>query len=336
MKEIFGTLPNSKIAHIYTISCGAISARITDLGATLVSLLVPDMEGKPADVVLGYDSPADYLDGTAYLGATIGRTANRIRNASFILDRKTVVMPANEGPHNLHSGPNGYDIRLWKVEEHTANSITMKLFSHDGDQSLPGNAVIHVRYTAMQNGIKITYDAVADKDTVFNMTNHSYFNLAGHEHPEKAMEQILTMPARFFNPDDEENIPTGELRSVEGSPMDFRFPKKLARDIGIDFDALNLQGGYDHNFEVFCNPCAILEDPGSGRRMAVITDCPGIQLYTANFTDTIGKNGVHYGKRSGVCLETQYYPDAVNHPEWPQPMVKAGKRYHSETFYRFG
>ena len=336
MKEIFGTMPNGETACLYTISCGDITARITDLGATLVNLFVPDAAGNMDDVVLGYDSPAGYLGGTAYLGATIGRTANRIRNGSFVLDGRTVVMPANEGPHNLHSGPDGYDSRLWQVEEHTAQSITLKLMSPDGDQGLPGNALIHVTYTAEYNGIRISYDGISDKDTVFNMTNHSYFNLAGHTHPEKAMEQVLSMPARFFNPDDAENIPTGELRSVEGTPMDFRTPKALGRDLNEDYDALNLQGGYDHNFEVFCNPCAILEDPSSGRRMAVVTDCPGIQLYTANFTDTVGKSGVYYGKNSGVCLETQYYPDSANHPEWPQPIVKAGQKYRSETIYRFG
>lgn len=143
------------------------------------------------------------------------------------------------------------------------------------------------------------------------------------------------MPARTFTPDDAENIPTGEERSVEGTPMDFRNPKALEQDIGQDYDALNLQGGYDHNFEVFTEPCAILSDPQSGRTMAVTTDCPGVQLYTANFLDATGKGGVHYGKRSGVCLETQYYPDSVNHPEWKQPFTPAGTHYHSQTTFCF-
>ena len=335
MKEFFGNMPNGDAVHLYSLSCGKLTARVSDLGATLVSLCVPDRNGVAEDVVLGYDSPADYLSGNAYLGATVGRTANRIRNSSFVLSNKTIVMPANEGPHNLHSGPDGYDRRLWQVVMHTDSAITLRLKSPDGDQGLPGNAAISVTYTLAHNGIRITYDAISDKDTLFNLTNHSYFNLAGHHRPEKAMEQILSMPARFFNPDDAANIPTGELRSVEGTPMDFRTPKALGQDISADYEPLHLQGGYDHNFEVFCNPCATLYDPFSGRTMAVITDCPGIQLYTANFTDAVGKDGVHYGKRSAVCLETQYYPDSVNHPEWPQPIVKAGKKYHSETIYRF-
>ena len=166
------------------------------------------------------------------------------------------------------------------------------------------------------------------------MTNHSYFNLAGHDQG-NAMDHILTVPGRFFNPDDAQNIPTGELRPVAGTPMDFRTPKPLGQDIDADYEPLRLQGGYDHNFEVFCNPCAYLSDPVSGRTMAVSTDCPGIQVYAGNFLDETGKGGIHYGKRSGVALEAEFYPDALHHPEWPQPITKAGTHYHSVTKYRF-
>ena len=183
--------------------------------------------------------------------------------------------------------------------------------------------------------LSITYEGVCDEDTVFNMTNHSYFNLAGHNKGSKAMDQILSMSARVFTVANAESIPTGELRSVEGSPMDFRSPKPIGRDIDADYEPLKLQNGYDHNFEVFCNPCAILSDPESGRTMSVVTDCPGVQLYTGNFLSETGKDGVVYGKRHGICLETQYYPDAVNHPEWAQPFVKAGETYHSVTKYIF-
>ena len=167
------------------------------------------------------------------------------------------------------------------------------------------------------------------------MTNHSYFNLAGHDQLEAAMEQLLTLPGRFFNPDDAESIPTGELRSVAGTPMDFRTPKPIGRDINEDYDALNLQGGYDHNWEVFCNPCAILQDVPSGRTMSVYTDCPGVQFYAGNYLYEKGKGGIRYGKRHGIALETQFYPDSLHHPEWPQPITKAGEKYHSETVYRF-
>ena len=335
MRKKFGELPSGDIAYLYTISCGQLTATITDLGATVVQLFVPDREGNLADVVLGYDSPAGYLESTTYFGSTVGRNANRIHNASFVLSGNTWLLSPNEGPNNLHSGPDGYNIRLWSVESHEQNSIVLRLHSPHADQGFPGNADIRVRYILEADGLRIVYDAVSDRDTVFNLTNHSYFNLAGHDHQDKAMAQTLSMPARFFNPDDAANIPTGELRSVTGTPMDFRIPKPLGQDIGADYEPLHLQGGYDHNFEVFCNPCAILSDKDSGRSMAVYTDCPGLQVYTANFTEGIGKEGVQYTKRCGVCLETQYYPDALHHPQWPQPIVKAGQPYHSETKYRF-
>lgn len=335
MKQNFGTLPTGQSASLYTISSGLITARITDFGAALVQLWVPDRDGNMEDVVLGYDCAGDYLAGDACLGATIGRNANRIHNACFILQGKTWAMQANEGHNNLHSGPDGFDKRLWQVTQHTDNTIAFRLESPHGDQGFPGNAVVTVTYCLLSDALVIRYEAVSDRDTVFNMTNHAYFNLAGHQHPEIAMGQLLSMPARFFHPDDDANIPTGELRNVENTPMDFRVPKPLGRDIRADYEPLRLQGGYDHNFEVFCNPCATLQEPISGRSMAVITDCPGVQVYTANFTDTTGKGGVYYGKRSGVCLETQFYPDSLNHPEWPQPIVKAGEKYESETTYRF-
>ena len=335
MKTKFGEMPNGQPVHLYTISCGQLKAKVADLGATLVSLDVPDRNGCLSDVVLGYDSPDGYLESKTYFGATVGRNANRVQNACFVLDNKTCSMPANEGVNNLHSGPDGYNIRLWNVESHTENMIVLSLHSPHGDQGFPGNASIHVSYILENNALRIVYDAVSDRNTVFNLTNHSYFNLCGHQNQAKAMDQTLTMPARFFNPDDAANIPTGELRSVEGTPMDFRIPKPLGLEIGADYEPLHLQGGYDHNFEVFCNPAAILADPESGRSMAVYTDCPGVQVYTANFTDGNGKDGVVYTKRCGVCLETQYYPNAVNHPEWPQPFVKAGEKYHSETKYQF-
>ena len=336
MKEQFGRIPSGEEASLYTISCGQLTAAVTDYGAALVRLFVPDRDGNVADVVLGFDEAAGYHPGGAFLGATVGRNANRVKGASFRMGQKQVCLTPNEKTNNLHSGPDSFNIRLWRVERHTESSVTLALTSPHGDQGFPGNAEIRVTYTLEAPAtLKISYDAVADRDTVFNMTNHSYFNLAGHDRPQAAMDQILTLPGRFFNPDDAENIPTGELRRVEGTPMDFRSPKPIGRDIDMDYEPLHLQGGYDHNWEVFCNPCAFLEDPVSGRKMAVITDCPGIQFYAGNFLDEQGKGGVYYGKRSGVALETQFWPDSVNHPEWPQPFVKAGEKYHSETQYKF-
>ena len=338
MKKEFGLRADGKQTWLYTIRAGKLTAEISDHGATLVKLFVPDSKGNVADVVLGFDSPAEYTASGTFFGATVGRNANRVGKAQFTLNNRVYRLDPNDnGVNNLHGGFDPYKNRLWQVVSHTENEIRMRLESPDGDQGFPGNAVIELTYRLdTEGGLHIIYDAVSDKDTVFNMTNHSYFNLAGHDKPEKAMNQILSMPARVFTPDDALSIPTGELRSVEGTPMDFRVPKAIGQDIGEQYDALELQGGYDHNFEVFCNPCATLCDPESGRSMIVVTDCPGIQFYSGNFLEgETGKSGVSYTHRGGIALETQFYPDSVNHPEWKQPFVKAGERYHSETIYKF-
>lgn len=336
MKKFFGILPSGEEASLYTIACAGITAQISDYGATLVSLLVPDHNGNPADVVLGYDDANGYRNGSACLGAVVGRNANRVKGSHVIICGKTYNLTANEGANNLHSGPDYYFKRMWRVASHTENAITLTLHSPDGDQGFPGNADISVTYALEEDAaLRVAYHAVSDQDTLFNLTNHAYFNLAGQANPAAAMDQILMMPGRFFNPDDAQNIPTGEKRSVEGTPMDFRTPKVIRQDIEQDYEPLHLQGGYDHNWEVFCNPCAVLSDPVSGRSMQVSTDCPGVQFYAGNFLNETGKNGVHYGKRSGVALETQFYPDATHHPDWPQPITLAGVPYHSETVFRF-
>jgi len=330
MVKSFGKLPSGQEAHLYTIAGGKLSVDITEYGATLVSLLVDG-----TDILLGYDDVTGYATSDGYLGTVVGRNANRIGQSRFTLNGKVYQLLPNENSHNLHSGLNPFRDRFWNVVSHTADSIRFTLFSPDGDQGFPGNAVISVTYSVKDNGLYIAYDAICDQDTVFNLTNHAYFNLFGQDKPEKAMDQLLMLPGRFFNPDDAESIPTGELRNVEGTPFDFRTAKPIGRDINQDYDALNLQGGYDHNVEVYCNPCAVVSDPESGRTMSVYTDCPGVQFYSGNYLNNPGKGGVHYIKRGGICLETQFYPDSVNHPEWIQPFTKAGTPYHSETSYRF-
>ena len=337
MKRDFGILPDGAVATLYTLSGGGLTATVTDYGAHLVSVMVPDKDGKIDDVVLGFDDANGYRTGNGgFLGATVGRNANRIKGASFILEDTRIRLTPNEGENNLHSGPNPFHLRMWDVVQSNTQSVTFHLFSPKGDQGFPGNADIYVTYSLEPGGVlRIRYDGLCDRDTVMNLTNHSYFNLAGHQHTDAAMTQELIIPGRFFNPDDAENIPTGELRNVEGTPMDFRSPKAIGRDINIPYEPLEFQGGYDHNWEVFCSPCAILRDPASGREMAVSTDCPGIQFYAGNFLNETGKGGVTYGFRQGVALETQFYPDSVNHPEWPQPFVKAGDHYRSETTYKF-
>ena len=337
MKKEFGRRSDGVMAYQYTIQNETLTAVLSDHGATLLRLYVPDEKGNVADVVLGFDTPDEYTASTTYFGATVGRNSNRVGGASFVLNGKTVTLDPNDNEvNNLHSGFDPFKNRIWNVASHKSNAITFTLFSPNGDQGFPGNAQVSVTYALQGRDLSITYEATCDRDTVFNMTNHSYFNLAGHENTDKAMGQTLSMPARFFCPDDALNIPTGEIRDVAGTPMDFRVPKPIGQDLYEDYDALNLQGGYDHNFEVFCNPCAILTDPESGRTMAVHTDCPGIQFYSGNFlVGESGKDGVCYPQHAGICLETQFYPDSVNKPHWPQPILRAGETYRSQTTYRF-
>lgn len=339
MHRLFGKLAQGGEAYLYTIQSGNLTAQITNYGATLVKLLVPDRNGKIADVVLGFDDPNAYTASGSFFGATVGRHANRIKGGEFTLGGRHYSLPKNDnGLNNHHSGPDFFKDRLWTVEAVEESSICLRLDSPDGDQGFPGNAAIRVTYTLEKgNTLRVTYDALCDKDTVFNMTHHSYFNMAGHEMTDKAMDQVLCMSARTFAAAGADNAPTGEMRSVEGTPMDFRAPKAIGKDIEKDYDALKLQGGYDHSFEVFTDPCAILTDPVSGRSVAISTDCPAVHVYSGNFLEPEpGKDGVRYCRRAGVAIETQYYPDALNHPQWKQPVTKAGERYHSETKFRFG
>lgn len=329
MVKTFGKLANGQEVRLYTISCGRIMSNITNYGAALVTLAVDGL-----DVCLGLDDASAYETQGGYLGAVVGRNANRVGGAKFTMNGQEIILPANEGTTCLHSGPDCWAYRLWDVTDHTENSLTLSLNSPDGDQGFPGNARVSVTYTVENDGLTIHYRAVSDRDTVFNLTNHAYFNLYGQDKPEKAMDQELMIPAEFFCPDDAKNIPTGEVRSVAGTPFDFRSFKAIGRDIGMDYEPLHLQGGYDHNFVNVQPVCAVLRNPDSGLTMTVTTDLPGVQFYAGNFLDNTGK-GTVYGKRSGVALETQYFPDAVNHPEWVQPFVKAGVDWESVTTYRF-
>ena len=336
MQKEFGRLPDGSTAYLYTIRSGKLEAHISDLGATIQRLYVPDANGALSDVVLGFDNPTDYIKSGTFFGTVVGRNCNRTKEGRFTLNGKTYQMGVNDGKNNLHSGPDYFKNRLWTVESISANAITLFLESPDGDQGFPGNAKLRVTYTLQNDTLTVTYDAICDQDTVFNLTNHSYFNLCGHEKPEKAMDMLLSMSARFFTAADNQSIPTGECRPVDGTPMDFHRAKPIGRDINEEYDALIFQKGYDHNFDAAINPCAILTDPESGRSMTVVTDCPGLQFYSGNFLQgEIGKDGVSYTHRGGICLETQYFPNSLNQPEWPQPITKAGQPYHSETKFIF-
>lgn len=340
-KQSFGLLPDGQEANLYTISCGRLTAAVSDFGATLVRLIVPDALGRLADVVLGFDQAADYIPGNACLGATVGRYANRIGGAAFSLNGKKYSLAQNDGSNNLHSGPDFWFKRMWNVAEVGEDFITLTLHSPDGDQGFPGNLDVSVTYRLLAEpvpALSIRYHGLCDQDTVLSMTNHSYFNLAGHDHPEAALGQYLWLNADAFTPADEGSIPTGDVCPVAGTPMDFTVEKPLGRDIGADYQPLHFQAGYDHNFVLNSAdgaPAARLRDPVSGRNMEVYTDRPGVQVYSANFTDETGKGGVHYTPRSGLCLETQFFPDCVNKPQFPSCTLKAGEVYESRTVYAF-
>lgn len=339
----FGVTKSGEKASLYTMTNeNGMRVSVSDFGATLVSVLVPDRDGQMADVVLGYDAVADYEEKAGHFGATVGRNANRIAGAAFLLGDRRIQLSTAGGINNLHSGPDYYGKRFWEAqaeEGSLGSSVEFSLFSPDGDQGFPGNADITVVYTlTADNALMISYHGVCDQDTVMNMTNHSYFNLAGHDSG-TVLDQEIWLDSDYFTAADEASIPTGEIRPVKGTPMDFTVPKPIGRDIGAEYDALIFGKGYDHNWVLKTDGeqklVARLTDPVSGRVMEVYTDLPGVQIYTGNFVDTVGKNGAKYDARSGVCFETQYYPDSVNKPEFPSPVVKAGEEYDTVTVYKF-
>lgn len=343
-QKYFGKTEDGREFNLYSFTNkNNVTMTVTELGATLVSVLVPDREGVLRDVVLGYRTPQDYLDNTCYFGAVIGRSGNRIARGSFAIDGKTYQMAINDNDNNLHSGPDGYDSRKWEIKEidESGNSITFGLDSPDGDQGFPGHFQVTVTYTLTEdNEVVLHYEGVSDADTVANLTNHSYFNLSGHDSG-TILDQVLTIYAENYTPGDDQSIPSGEIAPVEGTPMDFRTPKPIGRDIGEDFEQLKFGGGFDHNY-------ALCEKPGDWKKMAeafsektgirleAYTDCCGVQFYAGNFiTEATGKEGAHYGKRQGFCLESQYYPNAINTPGFASPLLKAGEKYDTTTSYRF-
>ena len=328
MKQNFGRLPDGRQADLYWIGDEYTQAAFTNLGAAIVRWLVPDAAGRKDDIILGYDSAQEYFQNPGMMGAIVGRNANRIKDAQYSLNGTTYSLTPTSGPHNIHSGPNRYNLRLWDVTHYSKSSIRFRLFSSDGDQGFPGNARIAVTYTLTGKALEIAYERICDQDTVFNLTNHAYFNLSGHQHPEQAMVHTLWLNATQYTPADETGIPTGEIADVSGTCLDFTEGRSLSAPPPPP-------GGYDHNFVLAGNPAAVLSDPASGRKLTVITDRPGLQLYSGNYLNVPGKDGVFYGPRSGICLETQFYPDSIHHPHWPQPIAKADFTYHSITAYYY-
>lgn len=338
----FGKNTKGEAATLYTFeNSSGMVMEVTDFGATLYSLLVPDGKGGRIDVVLGYDDPIGYEgpSGT-FFGATVSRNANRIGNARVVINEKEYRLDQNDGNNNLHSGYDFQSFRIWKVKAMTENSITFSLHSPDGDQGYPGAVDMDVTYTLTEeNEVRLDYYAIPDADTILNLTNHSYFNLNGHASG-SILKHTVWLDADSFTRADAQSIPTGEIVPVAGTPMDFRTRKEVSRDIEMDYEALNFGKGYDHNWCLNNGgklaKVAELTGDLSGITMDVSTDLPGVQIYTANFLEKeAGKDGVVYLRRQGICFETQYYPDALNHPNFPSTLCKAGEVYKTTTIYRF-
>jgi aldose 1-epimerase len=341
----FGKLPDGTAIEIFTLKSEKVEARVMTYGGILVSLKAPDRNAKVADVVLGYDSVDGYYansnnPGTAYFGALIGRYANRIGGAGFKLEGKKYSLPANNGANTLHGGPHGFSNQVWKAKT-IPNGVELTYVSKDGEEGFPGNLTATVRYTLVGTDLKIDYSATTDKDTVVNLTNHSYFNLAGQDQA-TILQHQLTLNASRFTPVDAGLIPTGELKSVSGTPFDFRKATTIGERMSADDEQIRLGKGYDHNWVLDSKSgrlaeAAVLYDPSSGRQLRVLTDQPAIQFYSGNFLDgsVKGKGGATYALHAALCLETQHYPDSPNHPDFPTTHLKPGGHYHTVTVFSF-
>lgn len=346
IKEVFGHDSHGEKVYSYTVTNEhGTRMRVIEIGAALQSLEVADRDGNFADVVLGFDNVEQYeKENGANFGAVVGRNANRIKNGHFVINGKEYQLAINDGRNNLHSGPDGYSSRKWSseiVEDERGLAVRFSLISPDGDQGMPGELHISAMYVLTEDdSVILEYEGVAGEDTIVNPTNHSYFNLAGHASG-TVYNQEMWLAAKEFTPSDSGLIPTGEYRSVKGTPMDFTEPKPIGRDIEADYEPLVLAGGYDHNF-VLDNKgevelAASLYDRGSGRYMEVFTQMPGIQIYTGNFLSgkVRGKDNCCYGRRSGVCFESQFFPDSVNNMAFESPVAKAGVPFDFVTIYKF-
>lgn len=345
-KTTFGKLERGGDADLYTLTNkSGVSAKITNYGATVVSLFVPDKNGKLEDIVLGYDTPEDYAKGTSYFGAIVGRYGNRIGKGKFSIDGTEYKLAVNNGENHLHGGIVGYNKVMWNAEPvDTENGPSLKLtyMSKDGEEGYPGNVKLEVIYTLTNNNeLKIEYSAVTDKPTIFNPTHHSYFNLSGGRE-NKILDHELMLNADKYTPVDAGLITTGKLENVENTPMDFRKPVKIGAGIDKDFEQLKFGKGYDHNWvlnnwDKTVKLAATVYEPASGRFMEVHTDQPGIQFYAGNFLDGTGtgKNGKPYQHRTGFCLETQHFPDSPNKPEFPSVRLNPGDTYRHTTIYKF-
>ena len=346
MKQPFGKTDDGTSVDIYTLKNKAgMEARITNYGGIVVSLKVPDRKGAFDDVALGYDTLDQYVKNNPFFGALVGRYGNRIAKAKFNLDGKTYTLAANNGVNSLHGGLKGFDKKVWQAKELTEKGgagIELMCQSKDGEEGYPGNLTVRVQYVLSDdNALRIDYLATTDKDTVLNLTNHSYFNLAGAGNGD-ILGHVVMIAADKFTPVDEGLIPTGVLQPVKGTPFDFTTPTAIGARIEQPDEQLKFGKGYDHNWVLNSSSGTLalavrVTEPTTGRIMEVLTTEPGVQFYVGNFLDgsNVGKGGKVYKHRYGFCLETQHFPDSPNQPSFPSTVLKPGKQYKTSTVYKF-
>lgn len=342
--KAFETKVNDHSVNLYTLkNKNGMEVCITNFGGRIVSVMVPDKNGNMKDVVLGFDSIADYVNIPSDFGASIGRYANRIKDGKIVIDGDTIQLPQNNFGHCLHGGPKGWQYQVYEAKQIDGTKLELVRQSPDGDENFPGNVTAKVTYTLTDdNSIDISYEATTDKKTVINMTNHSYFNLSG-DAQKPITDHLLYVNADKFTPVDSTFMTTGEILDVKGTPMDFTVAKTVGQDIDkYEYDQLKNGNGYDHNWVLNTNGdikqvAARLTSPVSGITLEVYTDEPGIQVYSGNFLDgTVkGKKSIVYNQRAAICLETQHYPDSPNKPEWPSILLEPGKTYRSHCIFKF-
>ena len=345
-KTAFGKLADGGDVSLYTLkNKSGMQVVITDFGATVVSVVVPDRNGNFADVVLGYDSLSGYVNDKSYFGVIVGRYGNRIGKGKFTLGGKEYQLTVNDGVNHLHGGAHGFHKVVWRaepMETDSTKSVKLTYSSPDGDEGYPGNVTVQVTYTLNeQNELVIDYRGTTDQTTILNPTHHSYFNLTG-SFTETMLDHQLMMDADYFTPIDNGFITTGEVKSVAGTPMDFRTPTPIGQRIQDPYEQLIYGKGYDHNWVLRdysgkVRKAAELFEPGSGRLLTVLTDQPGLQFYSGNFLDgtNVGKGGMVYKHRTGFCLETQHFPDSPNKPHFPSTVLRPGEKYDTTTVFKF-
>lgn len=344
LQRNFGKTKNGIEAQLFIIeNSNGMKVSVTNYGATVVSINVPDKNGKIDDVILGYDNLEGYLNGDKYFGATVGRYCNRIENSRFNINGNEYKLTVNEGKNHIHGGKKGFDKVLWDIDEASTrdSSVHFDYVSKDGEEGYPGNLKVKVIYTVTEdNSLKIEYKAISDKDTVVNLTNHSYFNLSG-DFTEKIFNHKLMIKSNKFTVNNEESVSRGEVRSVVGTPMDFRNSTTILENINCDYDQLKIGHGYNQNWILDTDgtqqKVAELIEENSGRVMEVYTTYPGIQVYTANFFDgsDIGKGGVIYESQNSICLETQYAPNSINYDKLTSSLLRKNEESCNTTIYKF-